>query len=292
MRTAHRSAKSSTTGPGLAFHPLGAVTAAAESMNEDDYGTAGSYAAWVIDGGTSTTKRLVDGRSPAAWLANTLSAELTGLRHTDLREALRNAIDATREKYERLVPLNDIQPPPSAAISLVGISGNELKVLSLGDVSVAILDKATSSTKVLHGGKRTLTEKSLERTYTQDLENGVPSKEARERALAVVDERRMARMNRPGGYWIAGLEPKAADHAVEKSLQLEAGDRILIASDGFMVAEEYGVVPHWSEVLLGKKGLSDILREVRSVEEQDPEGRTYARLKKSDDATALLLEVQ
>jgi len=95
-----------------------------------------------------------------------------------------------------------------------------------------------------------------------------------------------------GGY-LFGPEAIAADHARTQRVDSAAGMHVLLVSDGFLaLASDYGKydVPG----LLGAaiaKGLPELGRELRAVEETDPDGRAFPRFKKSDDATAVLLKL-
>ena len=71
------------------------------------------------------------------------------------------------------------------------------------------------------------------------------------------------------------------------------GTHLLLASDGLLaLATDYG--RYDADGLFNaalSKGLAALGEELRAIEESDPEGRKFARLKKSDDATALILRV-
>jgi hypothetical protein len=69
---------------------------------------------------------------------------------------------------------------------------------------------------------------------------------------------------------------------------------LLIASDGFLaLATDYGAYDEMSLVTAAReKGLAALGAELRAIENADAMGEKFSRFKKSDDATALLLEVR
>ena len=76
-------------------------------------------------------------------------------------------------------------------------------------------------------------------------------------------------------------------------INVPAGALLLIASDGFLaLATDYGAYDEMSLVTAAKsKGLAALGQELRAIESADPMGEKFARFKKSDDSTALLLEI-
>ncbi len=71
------------------------------------------------------------------------------------------------------------------------------------------------------------------------------------------------------------------------------GAHLLLASDGFLaLASDYGAYDAGGLMAAAMaKGLAALGKELRAIEDADPGGDRFARFKKSDDATALLLKV-
>jgi hypothetical protein len=71
------------------------------------------------------------------------------------------------------------------------------------------------------------------------------------------------------------------------------GAKILLASDGFLaLASDYGAYD--AAGLLGAalaRGLAALGAQLRALEEANPMGDKFARFEKSDDATAMLIEI-
>ena len=98
-------------------------------------------------------------------------------------------------------------------------------------------------------------------------------------------------MNRPGGYWIASIDPDASNHMQRRSVKIKVGDRILLASDGLLEARRFNQKLSWIDAISEKVSIEDILDRLRAAERDDPDGIDFPRLKTSDDATGLLLEI-
>lgn len=101
------------------------------------------------------------------------------------------------------------------------------------------------------------------------------------------------RVNTEGGEWLFAPDARSAQYAKLSAHPVVSGARLLLASDGFLaLATDYG--RYSPEMLLDaaeSRGLEGLGSELRSVEAEDPDGRTFPRFKRSDDATALLLSL-
>jgi hypothetical protein len=100
-------------------------------------------------------------------------------------------------------------------------------------------------------------------------------------------------VNAEKGSWLFGPNRQAADHVRGKHIQAPAGAVLLLASDGFLaLASDYRLYDAQTLVAAAESnGLETLGRELRLIEESDPEGLRFARFKKSDDATAVLLKL-
>jgi hypothetical protein len=97
--------------------------------------------------------------------------------------------------------------------------------------------------------------------------------------------------NRPGGYWVAAADPRAASQAVTGTLPATSLRRAVLLSDGASRLVDLFGLATWEELLalLDENGPDELLRQVRAAEAVDPEGRQWPRTKRSDDATAVYL---
>ena len=97
-----------------------------------------------------------------------------------------------------------------------------------------------------------------------------------------------------GRNWLFSPDPRAASHAMHRTMTLHEGALMLIASDGFLaLTTDYGAYD-MADLLAAAngKGLAALGAELRAIENTDPLGEKFSRFKTSDDATALLLRVR
>jgi serine/threonine protein phosphatase PrpC len=96
-----------------------------------------------------------------------------------------------------------------------------------------------------------------------------------------------------GQNWLFSPDLRAAAHVSHQAVKAAPGDILLIASDGFLaLATDYGAYDATGLIEAAQdKGLVDLAQELRAIEAADAMGEKFARFKKSDDATALLLKI-
>ncbi|MCZ9338495.1 integrase, partial [Streptomyces sp. TRM76130] len=89
--------------------------------------------------------------------------------------------------------------------------------------------------------------------------------------------------------WIAGPDPRAAEHALTGTVPVDSMASVTLLSDGATrLVDKFGLAD-WRDVLtaLGSSGPDGLIRRVREVEDGDPDGRRWPRGKARDDATVL-----
>ncbi|GAA2562187.1 protein phosphatase 2C domain-containing protein [Winogradskya consettensis] len=99
--------------------------------------------------------------------------------------------------------------------------------------------------------------------------------------------------NKPGGYWIAGANPQAANEAVTGRFALSGPERVrraALLTDGASCAVEQYKILDWRQLLdvCTQDGPGELIRLVRQTETADPAAATHPRYKQHDDATAAL----
>lgn len=276
----------------------GRATRAGGAANEDIAGAArhgSTDTAWVLDGATGLAAReaVAEGATDAAWLACALSDGLTALDPAglDAREYFAAVIARVAARYQALVPDHAALPPyalPSAAGVWLCAAGDGFEIAYQGDC-VAVIEQGDAvrclGTIDRTGSDHRLREMVAARQAAGPVEGKLLD--------AMGDElrRRRSRLNRPGGYWMLGVDPRAAaamDCAAFKALP---GTRVLLCSDGY-----WRLVDHFHRYdaagLLGasfERGPDALLDELRAVEAGDPDCRAFPRVKPMDDATALIL---
>jgi hypothetical protein len=266
--------------------------------NDDALGSTASIA-FVLDGATGLGDApLMPGESDAAWVAHAardLLLQQKGLG-SDLRTivgAVAQGIAARFEK-ERLREPQARWEMPWATLSLIGLEAGRLNIAYIGDSRVVI---ETHDDEIHNFGtnpSRTafesrLAAKMIARRKSEAL--GMESIRA-----TVLDDLRRARdtVNTPNGFWLLGADPAVAENVTVTSIALDGPATVLLATDGFYaLVEDYKRYGDRELIATAQTlGLSILARELRHIEDDDANGERYPRMKKSDDATALLVRVE
>lgn len=240
----------------------------------------------VLDGATVRTD--TGCRHGAAWYAQQLGAELsaTARNETSLQVALSGAITKVLDRH----PECDLEHPrsPSAAVGIVRVRAAALEWLVLGDITV-LIDTGQGLTVITDDRVERAAEP--ERAAAHRWPIGSAEKDA---ALLAMAAAYLAHRNRPGGYWIASTDPTAAQQARTGTVPAARVRRCALLTDGAARFVDLFRLGDWAAALdvLTRSGPGWLIdRLVRPVELADPRGQRYPRNKRSDDATAVLLDL-
>lgn len=286
----------------MPFEIVATASRPGDSVNEDAAGHAESgkgifyqQTAWVLDGATGVARReyVPDGPTDAAWLARTLNEEMTALESSAYaaRRYFERVIDRVAARYHALVPDYKTLPRharPSAAVVWLRANPGWIEFRHQGDC-VAAIEQGREVT-CLGVIDRTGSDDKLKELIAARLAAG-PSDRKLLDAMGDELRRRRDRLNRPSGYWMLGIDRRAAvamDYAIFKALP---GTRVLLCSDGY-----WRLVDHFHRYdaagLLRasfERGPDALLDELRALEAADPDCLAFPRIKPTDDATALTL---
>jgi hypothetical protein len=248
-----------------------------QGPNEDCF-RAGPGWALVLDGASRYPGRPGGCVHPVSWvverLANHAAHQLTR-RDLGLNDVLRAAIVATMADHGATCDLAD-PLSPGAAIAMVRTDGDLVDWLVLGDCAITfdLIGKdplALIDDRVDHLPGAPVTDGPV-RTYDPDY-------------VATV-------RNRPGGFWLAGARPEAADHAM--SGRIRYVPRLLLCTDGVTrLVERHGWPWRALFDLAEREGPGALIRAVRTadaVAAGDPKTRQW-RGKLHDDATVALVQL-
>jgi hypothetical protein len=105
---------------------------------------------------------------------------------------------------------------------------------------------------------------------------------------AVILARQQLR-NRPGGYWVAQSDPRAATEAVTGVIEDAAS--VVLLSDGAAGLATFLGALSWRELVdvAVDRGPAELIAATREVEARDPHGQVWPRFKVHDDASAVVL---
>jgi serine/threonine protein phosphatase PrpC len=262
--------------------------------NEDSF-AIWNHAALVMDGATPLGEPLMPGPSDAAWLAQFGARRLMAhLKDGDVpRDALAHAMADAEKSFAALSkrPVREKWETPCASMILAAETGAGLECFWYGDCTALLLQGEECLAIGDAFDKRGEEAKSARRIAREKNLQPAPDLNRPE----ILSHLRAAR-NRinSGSYYLFSPNARAAAHAGHKMAKPKPGDLLLLASDGFLaLATDYGAYNAKSLVTAAReKGLAVLGEELRAIEERDALGEKFARFKKSDDATALLLEIR
>ncbi|MFF9676776.1 integrase [Streptomyces eurythermus] len=222
-----------------------------------------------------------------AWFSGTLGGLLLQAVSRSparpLAECLADSIDRVRSLHSDSCDLT-YRASPTSTVVAARINGERLEYLVLGDSSLLLEEK--------DGGTTVVTDRRLDevgkrlRGPVDALPTGSPEHSA---ALADYREALTGLRNRPGGFWIAGPDPQAAEHALTGTVELDSLATVTLLSDGATRLVDRFQLADWAQYLdvLTSSGPDELIRRVREAEKSDPDGRRWPRGKAHDDATVL-----
>ncbi len=241
--------------------------------NEDSFAFGPRFAC-VFDGATVLSEHLMPGRSDAQWIAQFGARRLKA--HVEAGDGLRDGLRAAAADAEKSFKALRKRPPE--------------ETFEIGDCAALI---RTPDRAIAMLGE-TLARRGRERGRAQRMAGpkGGAGASVREKFLPALRASRN-KVNTKDGDWLFAPDPRCADHADVARAAALPGSLVLLATDGFLALisdyEKYSPDTLLSAAEAG--GLAALGQELRAVEAADPDGRTYPRFKKSDDATALLLSL-
>jgi hypothetical protein len=262
-----------------------------ESVNEDAWGTSGPHA-WVIDGATGLGAKLLPEASDAAWFATTLRDALGAVDGAGARTRLGAAIEIVRRSFAAQATRapRGAWEMPCASVMLATACQQHVELAWLGDCTALIRGGDGTLARAGAGGEDARAEAA------RAVRLGASGRSGWLRSETTIEALRRSRetYNRPGGAWVARLEPEAADHAQSLTVAIAPPARLLLMTDGFAaLAHRYARYDHAALLAAAERsGLAVLGAELRRIErDEDPLGARYPRFKQSDDATAVLVAI-
>ncbi|GAA1937402.1 protein phosphatase 2C domain-containing protein [Kitasatospora viridis] len=207
---------------------------------------------------------------------------------TVLAEAITEVAGLHRTSCDLLHP-----GTPSSTVAVVRRRAEHLEYLALHDSTIVLAGPADCRTV---SDRRVQRIPALRELWQRMARHAVGTAGHTAARRAYIAEE-LPHRNTPGGYWVAGADPRCAEQAVSGTVPLAGLRSVSLASDG--VADYVDAPPAFGrEVpptgltdwpgavgLLDRHGPEALIRKVRSAEELDPLGRRWPRFKKHDDAT-------
>ncbi|MCX4984551.1 protein phosphatase 2C domain-containing protein [Streptomyces sp. NBC_00572] len=219
-----------------------------------------------------------------SWFARTLGAALRSAASSSetLQDALALAIAHTADLHRGTCAVEDALSP-SATVAALRVREDAVEWLVLGDCTL-LLERGHSV--------EAISDDRLASVAQEDRAamNAAPPGSAERRQLhSLLVQAERALRNRPGGYWVAAADPRAAEAALFGSCPREDVVRAALLTDGAARLTETFALTDWTGCLdiLEDQGPESLIRRVREAELTDASMTHWPRSKPHDDATAV-----
>ncbi|MEU8381621.1 integrase [Streptosporangium sp. NPDC048865] len=253
--------------------------------NEDFIGATPD--AVVLLDGAGTPADLESGCSHGvAWYSHTLgSTLLAGMTQSadSLSTILAAGIKATASMHDFCCDLSH-PGSPSATVVMLRRSADTLDWLVLAD-SVLVLDVLDAEPMVICDEREALTGDR----YRAPMNAATGGSPEHLLALSHYMEAMRAHRNVDGGFWVAAVDPLAAEQALTGTVPVDRVRAVAVLSDGASrLVDRFGLAT-WRQLLdlLDHDGPAELIRQVREAERSDLNGSRWSRGKIFDDATAV-----
>ena len=263
--------------------------------NEDAFATEKNDAV-VLDGATGLGEMLLPGPSDAAWIAHFGARRLMAHRRDgdSPQGALRHVLADTEKSFAglRRRPPKATYEIPFASMMFVSAEESGFEALWFGDCAALVLRPGEGVEIVGEAFDKRAAEARRVKMLAEA--KGLAPAAGLSRAEYLPHLRASRNKANTGeGGWLFSPDPRAADHVGSRRAAAPPGTLVLLATDGFLaLASDYGASDAQGLMDAAReRGLKTLGEELRAIEEADGKGRRFPRLKKSDDATALLLRV-
>ncbi|GGK62922.1 hypothetical protein Sme01_05020 [Sphaerisporangium melleum] len=237
-----------------------AAAARAGRVNEDFTGAVPT-AAVLIDGAGIPGAESVC-RHGVAWYAGRLGCGLLGLLSqvpdrglpAVLAEAIERVTGDHRDTCDVAAPIS-----PSATVAILRVSRGFAEYLVLGD-AVMVLGRDGAAPLVVTDPR----EAAVSRPYRSAL---AATPEGSQEYRRLLEDLR-ANRNRPGGFWVAKDDPRAADEALTGGLPVsELTDAALLSNGASRIVDRFRLTD-WpgAMAVLASSGPAEVIRRVRRAE--------------------------
>lgn len=264
------------------------VSVASESGRPDgrneDWAGASSTIAIVLDGLSEAQETGCIHGTP--WYVHQLGCRIlthAGDPELPLTDALSTAISDVADLHRETC---DLAHPgsPCSTVAMVRQAGDALEYLVLSD-SVVVVDRPDGEPLVI-------TDKSVAQ-FAPHLAKAASTGGAtgNKQALQALIGEQLKVRNKPGGYWIAQVDPQAAQQARTGAVPGARGAAVLSDGAALLVTDFHAT--DWSTLLsLGyERGPAELIALTRGLEDRDPHGVVWPRYKHRDDASAVICQL-
>jgi hypothetical protein len=265
--------------------------ASPERPNED-FIAATTDAVALLDGAGAPAGVECGCRHGVSWYSHTLGSLLiAGMTQNagPLAEILADGIKAVTGLHDSTCDLSH-PGSPSSTVVLLRHNADTLEWLVLAD-SVLVLDVASAAEPMAISDVRETQVGARHRAGMDALPGGTLE---HTRALSNYITAMRDHRNRDGGFWVASVDPLAADQALTGHVPADRVRAAAVLSDGASrLVDRFGLATWRQGIdLLRERGPAGLIRLVREAERSDLAGTRWPRGKTFDDATAAYLEFE
>lgn len=228
----------------------------------------------VLDGASAFRPVEVPASQYAERLGAGIRDALTVDPGADLKEAVAQSIKSTADELQ-LTP----EQSPTSTLAIARVYGDHVDILALGDTPVILPDEIIGDDRI---DDLDLPER---RQYRERLANGTGYDDTHKALLRELQTKQLHQRNVPGGYWIAGTDPAAAEQAITAQRSVNGLDWLAIATDGAFNTIQHTEHASWHAISnYDSYTIHGLLAACFQWEEtQDPHGHLLPRSKRHDD---------
>ncbi|MEO3852923.1 protein phosphatase 2C domain-containing protein [Streptomyces sp. B8F3] len=265
---------------------LDSLTAAGDEsrLNEDRFGFC-ERAAWVIDGATDLeSDSFLPALSDVQWLVDRVSTLLPSNVSNHEYQGARNLLRTLSRDIGAEMKLLGFPPDrihPTCSIGLLHAGTDEIELARIGDPTCLAFGGREIELSTTFFGRREA--QAIERANGADLSD-LNSRDG-------IRERRRKYIKGVFPESVFSGHPEAVLRIQAESIRKDSARHIILCTDGFARAVmDYGIYSDWPTLLEAalESGLKSILNKIRMYEAA---GMNAVHFKRSDDVTALLVEV-
>ncbi len=267
------------------------------SRINEDIANMNKHGAWILDGATGLSgKNLIDKDSDAKWYVNQWDEYVKKNFHKtniDLKRIVKEGINAVKDKYYKKIKDKNATSLdlPSSSIVLIRWIKDTLEYFILGDCTLLI--ENNNELNIIKDDSVTRLDNKVFQAMDEIMKKeGKTLLEAKKEVNNLIVSNRLLK-NTNEGYWILGFDTEAVDRALYGKIRLDNDTKLLIASDGFSaITDRYNYINMDNLIYeTQNKGLDNLCKKLREIEEDDSSGDKYPRFKKNDDASAVYIEL-
>ncbi|MCX5226288.1 protein phosphatase 2C domain-containing protein [Streptomyces sp. NBC_00233] len=221
-----------------------------------------------------------------SWFTKALGTALRSASSSSatLQDALALAITHTADLHRGTCAVDDALSP-SATVAVLRVREGSVEWLVLGDCTLLL--ERRHSVEVISDDRLA----SVAQKDRAAMNAAPPGSSERRQLHSLLVHAERALRNRPGGYWVAAADARAAQAALSGAYPREEVARAALLTDGAARLTDAFALTDWTGCLdiLKDEGPESLIRRVREVELTDASMTHWPRSKPHDDATAVYI---